>query len=79
MEEEFEEKLNERFMRVIIEVKYKDFLNYEIIVKPLELKFYVTLEYKNTFNYNVEYMEKLIEKNIIEYIKGNDIKHLCYK
>lgn len=72
MELEIEEKLQEKYQNIIIEVTFKDFRVYEIVVK---------IEYSNTI-YESKYDNSLtIDTNIntIEHIIDNKIILPFYK
>lgn len=71
MEIEIEEKLQERYQNIIIEVTFKDFTIYEIVVKIeysnaiYESKFEYKYDNSLTIDTNINTIENIIDNKII--------------
>lgn len=71
MEEEIEDYLKESY-RLKLEVKFKEFRHYDIIIKfdSAECKISFTYDTRFTFEVNMESLKRYIDKCILEYFKG---------
>ena len=71
MELEIEEKLQEKYKNLIVEVNYKDIRKYEIVIKieykgvTYESKFEYLYNAKLTLDANISIIENIIDSNII--------------